>query len=135
MLTAIISADTIDTAPGIIAAVEQIAEPVGHSLSFEKEDTIAGVMARIIAIATTPAPVMMRIGMNFISHPHVMNPANRVTARVRTMKNIETIMSCAARNVPRNGMVTEMSHCHMAIVIRATTSAINTSIRLNITIS
>ena len=69
MLTAIISADMIDTAPGIIAAVEQIAEPVGHLASLVKDDTTAGVMARIIAIATTPAPAMMRIGMNRILSP------------------------------------------------------------------
>jgi hypothetical protein len=52
--------DMIFTAPGIIAAVEQIAEPVGHWAGFEKTDVeSAGRMkTRSATNATTIAAIM-----------------------------------------------------------------------------
>jgi hypothetical protein len=96
-VTTIINAETIVTAPGIMAAVAHIAEPVGHSLLLVNDGTSATTIATTITPIT---PVSRNDGMSRISHPQEINPAARVTARVATMKNIASAMSRDAMIIP-----------------------------------
>jgi len=124
------------TAPGIIAAVEQIAEPVGHSLSFEREGDIVADATKMRTTMATTATMMKRNERGIrIPHPHEMNPANRVVARVAIMNTKAAPMSCEAMNTPTPGTTIEMFHCQIANAAKAVPRVIRTIMRLNISIS
>lgn len=125
--------EMIVTAPGIMAAVEQIAEPVGHSLSFERAGDIVAVATKMRTTIATTATITKRSESGIrIPHPQEINPAARVTTRVMIINIMAAPMSCDAANTPMNGTAIEMSHCQIANAASAAPRVIRTIMRLNI---